>query len=251
MATVTIRIDDETRDRIAEEAAARGVNVSTYIRETLELHLSMEAPEGEGGRPDTNAPLGLTEYQRKVLQMLHRITLAAQGDLDKGYYSPDSEVQMIKMLEGGYSAEYPREFADILGGMSMAECEQVWDVLDMFRVIGSSVKEHGGWDKLGIRGAERYGTFQGFDLNDSVESRMLDYARYLLKSGRWTEQEEVFGQENDYGNSHASMLSRYRSMLREFKPRWRTTVRGWDRNLSVEDLRAVLLAAPGAQAVED
>lgn len=250
MATVTIRLDENTRDRIAEAAEESGVTVSTYIRETLELHLRVDAP-GDQDRPDTDESINLSMYERKIMQMLHRLNLAVHGDLDDSQYDEDSEKKMIKMLEGGYTADYSEEFADISTPMTRAECELVWDILDMFRVIGSSAKELGGWDQLGVEGAERYGTFRGFDLNDAEEARMLAYSRYLLESGRWTEQTEAFSRENDFGNSHSTLLPTYRAMLRVFKPLWRIAVRGWNRNLSAEDLKNVLLAAPGARPTED
>lgn len=249
MATVTIRLEDATRNRVAEAAEERGVTISTYIREMLELQLQVDAP-GDQERPDTSESMELSMYQRKVLQLLHRITLATRGDLDGGYYDPANEVKMIRMLEGGYAADYAQEFADISFPMTRAECEMVWDILDMFRVVGSSVKELGGWHELSVKGAEHYGKFRGFDGNDPMEGRMLSYSQYLLKTDRWTEQAEVFSPNNDFGNTHTAMLPTYRAMLRVYKPLWRAAVRGWDRHLSARDLEQILLAAPGARSVE-
>lgn len=245
MATVTIRLDDDTRDRLAAAAEARGLTLSTYIRDALEVHLELEPSEDLEERPGGGGVV-LTTYERKVLQMLHRITLATHGDLDRSYYDAEGEVRMIKVLEGGFASEYDQEFADIDESMPRAECELVWDILDMFRVIKASVDALGedGWTMLGMEGAESKGTFRGFDLNDSQESRLLAYARYLIASDRWAEQAEVFSRENDGGNSHRRMLPTYRAMLRVFKPLWREAVRGARWHLSPEDLKRVLLARP-------
>lgn len=254
MPTVTIRLKEELRDRVAEAANAEGLPVSDYIRGALESHLALELA-GEVGvdRPQADAPdMSLTAYERKVLQLLHRNLLAAKGDLSDSYYDPELEVQGIKVLENGFTGEYAQEFADILEPMGRAECELVWDIFDMFRVIQSSVRELGkdGWNQTNVEDAESFGSFQGFDFNDATELRLGNYARYLIKTDRWTEQEEAFGRENDFGNSHTQMLATYRSMLRVFKPIWRAAIRGGisGRRLSAKDLEQVLLAAPGARS---
>lgn len=255
MATVTLRLNDETRDRIAEAAEARGVTVSNYIREALELHLTVESGDIGAPRPNSGDSVSLTQYERKVLQLLHRITLATQGDLNASYYDSEEEVQMIKVLERGFAGEYAREFADISEPMTRSECDLVMDIFDMFRVIQTSVRQLGedGWNQLGVKNAEFHGTFSGFDLNDPEESRLLDYARYLIKTDRWTEQADAFSKANDYGNSHSTRLPTYRAMLRIFKPLWRKTIRGglFRQYLTAEDLTQILLAAPGATPVED
>lgn len=253
MATITIRLKDETKARIDEAAEARGIQVSDFVREALEMYLRLEA-SGEIGidRPDETEEVSLTPYQRKVLQLLHRNLLAAQGGLDDSYYDHEHEVQALKVLENGYVGEYPVEFGDISEPTSRAECELVWDILDMFRVIQFSVKKLGqdGWGKVKVKDAEHYGTFRGFDFNELDEIRLANYAEFLVKSGRWTEQKDAFSRENDMGNSHSQMLPRYRAMLRVFKPMWRQRIRGGgNRGLfSAQDVQKVLLAVPGAQA---
>lgn len=253
MATVTIRLSDETRDRIAEAAQEQGVQMSDYIRGALELHLSMEPSEDLGvDRPDRE--ISLSPYERKVLQLLHRNLLATQGGLDAedgSYYSHEAEVRSLKVLENGYVGEYDREFVDISEQTSQAECALVWDIFDMFRVIQASVRKLGedGWSQIQVKAADRYGTFRGFDFNDSVEVRLADYAKYLIKTDRWTELEGAFSRENDGGNSHRRMLPTYRAMLKVFKPTWRQAIRGGLGRgyFSAQDVEKVLMAAPGAE----
>lgn len=245
MATVTIRLDDEMRDRVTVAAEDRGLSISNFIREALELQLRIEGSESL----DTKNDVSLSSYQRKVLQLLHRVTLAARGDLDDSYYDAAGEVKMIRMLEGGFEGEYNHEFADISEPMTRAECELVWDILDMFRVIQGSVKELGenGWAQIGVKDAEANGNFVGFDLNDAQESRLLIYTRYLIKTDRWTEQTEIFSHENNRGNSYAPMLPTYRSMLLTYKPLWRKVIRGGKRHLTRQDIEMILLSAPGTE----
>lgn len=253
MATVTIRLKDEIKARIDEAADARGIQVSDFVREALEMYLQLEASGDIGiDRPDKAEEVSLTPYERKVLQLLHRNLLATQGGLNDSYYQPDQEVRALKVLENGYVGEYPTEFLDISEPTSRAECELVWDILDMFRVIQFSVKKLGkdGWDQVGVKDAEHYGTFRGFDFNEYDEIRLANYAEFLVKSGRWTEQREAFSPENDRGNSHRQMLPQYRAMLRIFKPMWRQRLRGGNYSglISASDVRKVLLEIPGVQA---
>ncbi|WP_394367374.1 YfbU family protein [Corynebacterium poyangense] len=55
------------------------------------------------------------------------------------------------------------------------------------------------------------------------ESQMAVYTEYLVKNGRWTEQEELIREGT---NSHRQMLPTYQVMLGAFKPIWREAVRG-------------------------
>lgn len=253
MATVTIRLKNETRDRIAEAAESRGVPLSDYIREALEIHLTLEqAGEVGADRPDNAEDISMTSFERKVLQLLHRNLLATKGGLTESYYDEEQEVRAIQVLENGFAGEYSEEFADISEPMTRSECELVWDIFDMFRVIQASVRglSKDGWKQVKVEDAELHGTFRGFDFNDLDEIRLANYAKHLVKTNRWTEQKEAFSRENDGGNSHRQMLPTYRSMLRVFKPLWRESIRGTTSRyyLSEEDLVQVLLAAPGAQA---
>lgn len=251
MPTVTIRLTNELRDQVSQAADADDVSVSDYIRGALETHLSLvQGGEVGAGRNRDDGEVSMTPFERKVLQLLHRNLLAAQGDLADEHYDSQQEVRSLKVLENGFAGEYAEEFTDILEPMGRAECELVWDIFDMFRVIESSVRELGkdGWNQLAVEDAEYLGSFQGFDFNDALESRLGSYARFLIETDRWTERQESFSRENDFGNSHAKMLPTYRSMLRVFKPLWRTAIRGGfsRRHLDAQQLEQILLAVPGA-----
>lgn len=241
--TVTIRIEDELRDHLAQAAQREGVTISRYIRDALAKDLQFEPPEGAGsdgsdldaGNPD------LSPFERRMLVQLHRLVLAAKGDLGDAYYNKDDEVQAIQILESGFVGDYSAEFAGIVTPMSQPECELVWDIFDMFRIIGASVRAlDGKWQQIGVD--EGYGTFRGFDGNHPLESRMLGYARYLVKHDRWTEQADFVLKEG--GISPTEMVPTYRAMLRAFKPLWSQTVTSGTRwHLSEEQLKQVLESA--------
>ncbi|GHD13178.1 YfbU family protein [Zhihengliuella salsuginis] len=252
MATITIRVPDETRNRLEAAAESQGVSFSDYIRGALDTHLSLERSEEIGtGRREGDEEINLSHFERKVLQLLHRNLLASQGLLNDQYFDEGSEVRALKVLENGFAGEYSEEFTDINAPMTKAECTLVWDVLDMFRVIENSVRQLGedGWGQVQVVEAERYGTFKGFDFNDSLESRLANYVEFLVKAGRWEEQKEALSRENDFGNSHRRMLPTYRAMLRVFKPTWQQALRGGATSgcLSREQVTEILAAAPGAE----
>jgi uncharacterized protein YfbU (UPF0304 family) len=125
------------------------------------------------------------------------------------------------MLNGGYTGEYPREFAGVQTELSRTDCELVWDILDMFTVIKGSVAhlDQEAVQALG-NAVEHALTFRGFDFNDPLESRLASYAEYLIKIGKWEALADRFDAEHEGGNSHHRVLPTYRRMLNAFTPIW-------------------------------
>lgn len=245
MKTVTLRVPDDLRTLIAEAAEANGQSQSDYMRQAIEIHVKRVNPKHDRQPAEKNTTL--TSYERASLILQHQAVLAAQGRLSKESYGTKWHERAIEVLERGYEGEYPQLFPNHTETLNAYDCELVWDILDMFRVIHFSVEALGknGWDVIGIENAEWFGKFKGFDYQRERESQMASYTEYLVKSGRWTEQEELVKKGM---NSHVEMLPTYQSMLGVFKPLWREAARGGGRShLSTQNLRNVLLAAPGAQ----
>lgn len=245
MKIITLRVPDDLRTLIAEAAEANGQSQSDYLRQAIEVHLKRVNPEHD--RQPTEKNITLTPYERASLILQHQTLLATQGQLPKEFNNPEWHERAIEALERGYEGEYPQLFPSHTETLNAYDCELVWDILDMFRVIRFSVGTLGenGWDVIGVENAEWFGTFQGFDYQRERESEMAGYTEYLVKSGRWTEQEELV---KEGMNSHRQMLPTYQSMLGVFKPVWREAVRGGGcSHLSADDLQKILLAAPGAQ----
>ncbi|MGP5700712.1 YfbU family protein [Glutamicibacter arilaitensis] len=244
MASITVRVTEEMHTRVGAAAEERGMKASAYVREMIEEKFRLDGVEILEERPSVD--LDLTPVERKMLVMMSRILLSTEGDLDDAYYVKDQEVQAIQALENGFISEYSdKAFGGIYDPMPLSDGELVWDILDMFRVIMFSIQEleGTGWPHLKLQGGKRIGTFQGFDANDEIESKMWSYVRYLVKSDKWAEQRDfVLGDQWEQGDSHSPMLPTYRKMLRVFKPRWAAVVRGSERYLPVDDLTAVLIA---------
>lgn len=247
MATLNIRVSDQLRDLVSEASEQRGLSTSDFVRRALELSTNFPGPSED--RPAETGPPTLSPVDRKTLIMLHRILLATHGELQSSRYLKEDEVRSLQALESGFVGEYSTEFADCVDEVVIEECELVWDILDMFRVIKYSVRELGpdGWTEIGVRDAEVHGSFRGFDLNDSMEARLLSYTTYLVENGRWVEQQAALSSANDNGNSHFRMLPTYQKLLARFKPLYREIIRnGRGLYLSADPLRSILLEAPGS-----
>lgn len=143
----------------------REMSISDCVRDALALVLSNNTDEQQSAKET----FSLSRIERKQLVMLHRILLAVNGD--HPHYKETDEMKALQVMEGGYECEYSSEFADLNDPLPRVECELVWDILDMFRMLQVSATRLGGWDVLDLPRAESIVTFSGFDANDSSELR--------------------------------------------------------------------------------
>jgi len=240
MPTITVRLDTDIRDAVQARASAEGVSVSDFIRTLLNEAV---VPVREAERPDELAPESLTTKERNTMALLHHIlarVLPEDGSSTDGIGSRDDQLERAKVLEDGFTTEYWVEFAGISPELSRRDSHRVMDILDMFRVTGHSMRT------LEERGAPldertaRTLTYQGFDFNDSLESKMADYVRFLVEDGRWTEQEEFINGPSR-GNSHSKNLETYLRMLAEYRS---IAARRAGRDiLGADDLKAIAAEA--------
>lgn len=192
--------------------------------------------------PEWSAPSTLSKRARLHLVLLHRLA----GSLTKNSGEAEHHDRMIEVLEHGFTAEYSDEFTAIYDELPLEECKLVMDILDMFRVLEASAEAIGADTLRQIdEHADRAVTFAGFDFNNSREGRMADYARYLIRQGRWTDLAVYFDDEHEHGNSHMPMLDRYQRMLAVYRPIWDSMIRGVDRGrylLDEDELAQVVRA---------
>lgn len=211
MPTITIRLDDITKDQLEALARSRGQNLSGVIRSALDGLLDRGDDDSQ---PDI-APRNLTALERQQLALLHRILARLVGDDNDVDGDKTYQLERAEVLENGFVREYEKEFAGIHTELNARDSTFVVDVLELFRVITFSI------DRLQKAGPELDEAlidrlrFEGFDLNDNRESKLLSYARYLIGDGRWSELRYAFSDENDGGNSHASLAGVYQRMLDE------------------------------------
>ncbi len=235
MTTISVRVEDDLRDRAEEAAAAAGASISEWARQLMRSEVGMDVPEW-------SAPTSLSKRDRLQLVLLHRIACSATDDPHDGEYHE----RMIEVLEHGFTAEYSDEFTAIYDELPLEECRLVMDILDMFRVLGASV-EAIGTDAVRQIGehADHALRFAGFDFNNSREGRMADYAAYLIRHGRWTEMAVYFDDNHERGNSHMPTLDTYLRMLAVYKPIWERITVGVGRGrylLDEEEVAQVMRA---------
>jgi uncharacterized protein len=246
MATVTIRIDDNTRDELEEIARTRGVTLSDLLRSQIDGLLGRDI-ELRGGE----APHTLSDQQRLLLVQQHEILAMLHAeDKDENGEEYDYEAQhhheMAEVLREGYAGEYGNVFAGVYPEMSRSECGLVWDILDMFTYLQVSIDRLPAEDRSALGSeSERWLRFGGFDLNDSREGRMLSYTQYLVDHDRWEPIKPLLEEIGDRGNSHHRRLAMYQRMLAVYTPIFDQLVKGArgysieDRLLALDDLRQV------------
>ena len=235
MVTISVRVEDDLKDRAEEAASGEGMSVSEWTRHLMGVQLGLDVPEW-------SAPTSLSKRDRRQLALLHRILQLVSDD----EHETAHHETMIEVLECGYTGEYSNEFISIFDELPLAECRLVWDILDMFRVIGASV------DKVGVEAvraldehAEHALQFRGFDFNDPREGRLAGYAAHVIRSGRWSELALYFDDKHERGNSHAPVLDSYLRMNRAFQPMWEAMIHGSGRgryHLNEEELNEIVQA---------
>jgi uncharacterized protein YfbU (UPF0304 family) len=209
MATVTIRLDDETREELEEIARTRGVTLSALLRDQIDTLLGRHVPMRD------DIPHALSFQQRQVLAQQHEVLALLHADEDETQYHRT----MAEVLRRGYAGEYDTVFGAMQPEMPRSECQLAWEILDMFRTLSASIDRLPTNDRaaLGADNEDRL-RFGGFDGNDSREGRLLGYVHYLVDTDRWTEIKPRLGDIGDNGNSHSRRLPGYERMLAVYMP---------------------------------
>ena len=238
MATVTLRIDDDTRDELASFARAKGVTLSDLIRLELDDLLDRNTERVYG-----QAPQSLSLVERRILANQHRIL----AKLEEDKYEIEHHQQLALALEQGWTAEYPEGFNIFYPELSRRDCTFVMDVLDMYRVIRASLRELPEKERKAIeKESEVALTHAGFDFNDPKESPLSGYVEHLIGTGRWKELSDLFGSNApEGGNSHMPTADVYRRMLEVFQPSWKRAMndnRTSPDRLTGDEIRAVFAA---------
>jgi uncharacterized protein YfbU (UPF0304 family) len=238
MPTITLRVDDQTKDDLDALARSRGSTVTDLLRPLVD-----EAIGRATERPRGVHPVHLSLVDRRVLSLLHEVLGRLDSDLEQ-HHRLRAEV-----LDAGYAAEYGDEFVSVEPELTGRDCEFVWDVLDMFQILKASMDELGPAAVTALdEHAEAFLTFGGFDLNDPFESRLLGYARYLLATDRWTDMALYFDDKHERGNSHMRTVPIYRRMLEVYTPlvKAKMNERGFNPKqylFGADELAAVVVAA--------
>lgn len=123
---------------------------------------------------------------------------------EASYYS-----QCRTAFEEGYEDHYSWAMENIDSStLNSDDTKEVRDTLDMYRAIYFYRRDHGqgGFNEFALK-------FQGYDGNDSVENKLMGYARYFVADlQRFSEVLETQGEHFDF-NSHQEMRGKYQRML--------------------------------------
>lgn len=242
MAVLNVRIEDHVRDRLKDSAEEAGVSISEYVRDLI-----MERVQPVREKPGDQAPPeSIRLADRQILALLHRILGRVIPEDDAHGEDGDLEYQVKRatILEQGFTREYWLEVAGMHSELSVADCDRVLDILDMFRVITGS------FAYLEGEGAEISDDlkfkleFRGFDHSDPLEGHMASYVEHLMADDRWTELAPQLAR-NDGGNSHSRMLDVYGRMLAEYRRIMNSRERGYSRLdyiLQIEELERIAAA---------
>jgi uncharacterized protein YfbU (UPF0304 family) len=253
LATLTLRMDDETRDELERLAQGRGTNVSALLRAAIDGLLGRTPVAAS-----TSAPKSLSMLDRQLLVLQHEILKrlsANAGDID----DVEHHEKRIEVLQQGLTTEYHREFLLISDELTPAEGALTMEILDMFSVIETALDRLGDQALTELGDSARYTLrFQGFDHNDPTETRLADIAKYLIDDGRWSALAYHFDDEHEGGNSHKPVLETYRRMLQGYQAvvvdrEAREGRSAFDTyRFEIADLRKILAAArwPGARRAD-
>ena len=209
MATLTIRVDEGTRQDLEMLARGRGQNLSDLIRSSIDHLLAREPESSSYGTP----PPSLTIIERQTLALLHRIMADLTDDEDPSS-NREHHLRLVEVLEQGFVREYYREFEDLRAELSPEDCQFVVDVLDLFRLIYYSLEELGVEPDSELARRLR---FAGFDCNDRREGHMHSYVEFLFADGRWEELKPTFDRRNGGGRAISPQRGIYQRMLDAYR----------------------------------
>lgn len=164
-------------------------------------------------------PSSLSVAERLIIRNQLRILEKVDLNESEGY------AVLAEILENGYRGEYGRITQWCLfDGLSEDECEEVREILYLYRRLQEAYEDLGRPDEI----EERELVFGGFDGNN--ETTQMGYLRFIRE--RLEEYKTV--KIRDY-NSHMPSIDKYRRMLQE----WQQIDKRFD-PLSVDEIRRIL-----------
>lgn len=146
------------------------------------------------------------------LTRIERLLLSNQYKILESLYPGEAEYyeNNRKAIDEGFELHYKDCFSALSEDtMTEEECEEVIDILNMYRAITFSNKDEYDIPSYEIK-------FDGFDLNDDYECKRVLYARYFINDLDRFE-ELKYGKSYADCNSHSPRMNRYRNMLKVWK----------------------------------
>lgn len=212
MPTISIRVSDELKTRLDNLAQESEATMSSVIIEALNSVTGI----GRTDYPEETAPYAINNANRLILRN-QELLLSLNDALDDDQRTQHR--QNAKILESGFTGEYHKVFAPLRPEIPYNRAVELFDILDMFRVLRSSYERLNEEERAAVD--EREISFCGFDYSNSEETALPGYVEYLFEDNRYKELEEPMMRFSDDGNSHMPIIEVYRRMLRCFRQVWR------------------------------
>ncbi|WP_298579903.1 YfbU family protein [uncultured Olegusella sp.] len=233
MPTISIRVTDDLKARLDSLAQESESTMSSVITEALNSITGI----GRTDYPEETAPYTINNTNRLILRN-QEVLLSLADDLDDDEREQHRKNAII--LEFGFTGEYPGVFASLRPEIPYSRTVELFDILDMFRVLRGSYERLSDEEKESVD--ERDISFRGFDYSSTEETALPGYVEYLFSDNRYKELEEPLMRFSDGGNSHIPIIDVYRRMLRCFKEVWRPHLLAAT-SLKLEEIKKVVAAS--------
>ena len=126
--------------------------------------------------------------------------------------------QLAEIVQRGYSEHYNLIFNEIWPELSSEHQRELNGILAMFRAINGALARVDEATKNQLAADGKYSlTFEGFDLNNTLEGRLLSYMWFLFSMEHWADLMPAAKALPDGGNSHSPRLEQYRKMVTIFR----------------------------------
>jgi uncharacterized protein YfbU (UPF0304 family) len=211
MPTISIRVSDELKERLETMASDSNTSMSAAITEVLRSATGM----GREDYPEDMSPVTLSSTNRMILLNQEKLLASAEGiDAEKR----EGHLHNAEILASGYTGMYSEVFAELRPEVSNRLCDEVYDILDMFRVLHFSYERLNDEERAQVD--ERTISYQGFDLQRD-EGRLAGFVDFVVDGETYSELLPQIEEYTDGGNSHGPRLEVYERMLRCFKQVYR------------------------------
>ncbi len=234
MPTISIRVSEDLKSRLDNLAQESESTLSGIILEAINSMTGGSRTEF----PEDTAPYTLSSTNRLILRN-QELLLSMCEQLDE--YEREDHAKNAKILESGYTSDYSTVFAPLRPEVPYSLCEELYDILDMFRVLRFSYLKLNDEEKSQVEESDI--SFRGFDYSDSVESPLSGYVEFMFEDEKYEELEEPMKRFSDDGNSHTQLLPMYRRMYRCFNQIWRKHLLT-AHELSLDEIKKVVSAMP-------
>lgn len=211
MPTISIRVSDELRERLENFARDSNTSMSAAITEVLRSATGM----GRGDYPEDMSPTTLSSANRMILLNQERVLARVEGIDDD---ERERHLRNAEILSSGYTGLYREVFAELRPEVSNRLCDEVYDILDMFRVLRFSYEALSSEEKSQIN--EHAISYQGFDFQQS-EGRLAGLVNFIVDEETYSELLPEIEKYSDEGNSHDPRQEMYERMLHCFRQIYR------------------------------